>query len=221
MLLREIVARLAEKQPRRHPLKFPHFALATWLLRLELPEGTQPDDARRLIADELKTLLRGRLPRIGNLDLEVAGFPWWIKLAYTLIPKLLLPVMSRTWRPLRWFPRYSPYAEAGNTFHELARCFTLEPRDPERVDPLLVSPLSWRTSTGHIAERASGVRAGGGRAIPFCCFSVLVRMRPGFGSSSSSAGCEGSGRASRSGAGTRSSWWPPVPRRPMTVPWER
>ncbi|GLY75122.1 ABC transporter substrate-binding protein [Actinoallomurus iriomotensis] len=171
-VLREIVARLADKQPRRHPLRFPHYGLATWLLRLRLPAQTQPDDARRIIAGELKTLLRGRLPHIQNFDLEAAGFPWWIKLTYTLLPKLLLPVMSRTWRPLRWFPEHSPYAQAGNTFYELARSFTLGPRDPEKVDSLLVSAF---LEDLHQAYRRTSLWGSGRRRT---CYPVLLISCP-------------------------------------------
>ena len=136
-LLDDAVGGLAEKR-----LRFPHYALVGWLLDLTLPADVQADDEQREIARQFKQHLRRRVRMTaGGVQDLAQDFPWWIRFAITVMPRLGLALMTLLWRPATWVGEQSFGGRSRRGLYRLARAFVRErlaARFPDEVNDLLV-----------------------------------------------------------------------------------
>jgi hypothetical protein len=167
-LLREAVAQLADRRRGTSRLKFPRFALATWLLRLEIDPQTQPNVGREVANrfEEFRRQHRPQLPKDGPEVELVASLPLWVKLPW-FATVLTMRIISASWSAPRWFAARSPYAHDNSSFYELARDFATTPanrRDADQVCHMLVEAFLTDLSS---AYRRAGVLGTGRRRTTY------------------------------------------------------
>ncbi|USX53303.1 ABC transporter substrate-binding protein [Lentzea sp. HUAS12] len=144
-LLDDVVGQLASEVRGVPVLRFPRFALVEWLLDLTLPEDVKPENEEREIAREFRAHLKGRsrVTRDGVQDLA-QDFPWWIRLAIGLVPRIGLALMALLWRPATWVGEQRLGGRSRGGFYRLARAVVKERlavRHQNEVDALLVRAL--------------------------------------------------------------------------------
>ncbi|GIF05507.1 type 1 periplasmic-binding domain-containing protein [Actinoplanes siamensis] len=167
-LLDVAVKNLAGQSRTGPRLRFPHYGLALWLVHLEPFQPDTPDREREKIAEQLQVHLRQRLPSTplaeGLAD-AVGDFPWWVRLASRLVPRLGLRFMRSTWRPPRWFARHR--LAGGRDFYQLAREFArpgFVAAHQDDVDALLVDAF---LEDLRVAYRRTGVFGAGRRRTAY------------------------------------------------------
>lgn len=149
-LLNDAVSGLSGKFGVARPIRFPHYAVATWLLGLRqtgLGDVEHPDQADEQIARELRDFVQRRHAILARADSEIqalaADFPWFIRLITRVIPRLGL-FFLRGWRVSRWFAGHSLSREYGNSFIRLTRAAatgaSAQP-DPAALQQLLVDAM--------------------------------------------------------------------------------
>jgi hypothetical protein len=106
----KIVDELSEKITRSRRLRFPHYALAVWLVylierRSHIGGGSQPDQINQRLDDEFKEFIRERY-RLSRGEQEAhnlaSDVPWWVRLAVRILPPVGLLLMRSTWSAPRW-----------------------------------------------------------------------------------------------------------------------
>lgn len=146
--LDEIVGELSQKFARTSRLRFPHYALAVWLVyligRSQVGDGGQPDQVSQRLDDEFKEFIRERYrlsrgeQNVHNLASDV---PWWVRLAIRVLPPAGLLLMRSTWSAPRWFRHRNTGLVRTNSFTGLARRFvtwTAETISEEAIRELIV-----------------------------------------------------------------------------------
>lgn len=144
-LLDDVVGGLAEEVRGAARLRFPHYALAGWLLDLTLPADVQADDEQREIARQFKLHLRRRVRMTADGAQDLAqDFPWWIRLVITFMPRIGLALMAMLWRPATWVGEQEFGGRSRHGLYRLARAFVKErlaERHEDEVGDLLVRAL--------------------------------------------------------------------------------
>ncbi|MFD4669193.1 ABC transporter substrate-binding protein [Lentzea sp. NPDC058450] len=144
-LLDDVVGQLAGEVRGVARLRFPHYALAAWLLDLSLPAGVEADEEEREIAREFRQHLRGRVRVTADGAQDLAqDFPWWIRLIIGVMPRIGLAVMALLWRPATWVGEQAFGGRSRHGLYRLARAVVKErlaERHEEEVGDLLVRAL--------------------------------------------------------------------------------
>lgn len=140
-LLGDAVAQLGTKYHRRRRLKFPHYALATWLLHLKIQSQNgskyaardkEVDDTTGRLKNLMKEYRFSPIMAANVGDKLPVGAPWWVIVATHLLPKLALQLMWLTWRPRRWLARNPLLQMTSNrSLHNVARWFLSDDRAVE------------------------------------------------------------------------------------------
>lgn len=128
--LDEIVGELSQKFAHSRRLRFPHYALAVWLVyligRSQVGDGGQPDQVSQRLDDEFNEFIRERYrlsrgeQNVHNLASDV---PWWVRLAVWVLPPAGLLLMRITWSAPRWFRHRNTGLVRSDSFTGLARRF--------------------------------------------------------------------------------------------------
>ncbi|GAB3900682.1 hypothetical protein GCM10029964_088390 [Kibdelosporangium lantanae] len=146
-MLDDAVAQLAGKVRGAARLRFPHYALAVWLLGLTIPADVEAEDEERVIAAAFRQHVR-RHSRVGPTGSAVADswniaqdFPLWIRLVIRLAPRVGLALTALRWRPQKWISHQQVDLRPRQGIYQLARAFVrdkLREKYPDAVGDLLV-----------------------------------------------------------------------------------
>ncbi|MGH3822149.1 MAG: ABC transporter substrate-binding protein [Pseudonocardiaceae bacterium] len=128
--LDKIVGALSKKFLWCRRLRFPHYAVAVWLVyligRSQVGDGIQPDQGSQRLENEFKEFIRERF-RLSRREQDVhnlaSDVPWWMRLAVRVLPKAGLLLMRSAWNAPRWFRRRNTGLVRTDSFTGLAQRF--------------------------------------------------------------------------------------------------
>lgn len=180
----EIVGELSVKFSRCRRLRFPHYALAVWLVyligRSQVGNGGDADQLNQRLDDEFKEFIRERY-RLSRREQDVhnlaADVPWWVRVAVRVLPPAALLLMRTTSSAPRWFRRRNTGLVTTDSFTGLARRFlnwTPENMSADAIRELVVDAFLQDLRR---AYRRSSLLGAGRRRTTYPV--LLLRRHPG------------------------------------------
>ncbi len=180
----EIVGELSGKFSRCRRLRFPHYALAVWLVyligRSQVGNGGDADQLNQRLDDEFKEFIRERY-RLSRREQDVhnlaADVPWWVRLAVRVLPPAGLLLMRTMWSAPRWFRRRNTGLVTTDSFTGLARRFLSWTPENMSVDAIQELVVDAFLQDLRRAYRRSSLLGAGRRRTTYPV--LLLRRHPG------------------------------------------
>ncbi len=180
----EIIGELSAKFSHCRRLRFPHYALAVWLVYLighsQVGNGGDADQLNQRLDDEFKEFIRERYSlsrREQDAHNLAADVPWWVRLAVRILPSAGLLLMRTTSSAPRWFRRRNTGLVTTDSFTGLARRFlnwTPENMSADAIRELVVDAFLQDLRR---AYRRSSLLGAGRRRTTYPV--LLLRRHPG------------------------------------------